>query len=136
MRAILKLALLDFMNHYHANNACFRNAQNWLFRRNTDWLFDFETVCAVLELSAGKIRTLLMHWAEQERAGVPTIQHRVRTAVAPGREDSGKRLKRRRNYSNFERNWRRERDLNPRYPFGVHTLSRSQRGKSKNPKRR
>jgi integrase len=28
------------------------------------------------------------------------------------------------NYSDSVKDWRRERDLNPRYPFGVHTLSR------------
>jgi hypothetical protein len=27
-------------------------------------------------------------------------------------------------YDDDDKQWRRERDLNPRYPFGVHTLSR------------
>ena len=50
----------------------------------------------------------------------PTVGFRIFNgtgAVATLKEFSLNRLR-------IKENWRRERDLNPRYPFGVHTLSR------------
>ena len=65
MRAVLKLALLDFMNNYRLKNAHFRNARNWLFNGDSENAFSFEAVCSVLGLSVIKIRNYLSRWAEK-----------------------------------------------------------------------
>jgi hypothetical protein len=68
MRAILRLALLDFMKHYRHNDACFRDARKWLFEQsNDDRFLGFEAVCSVLGLSAMKIRALLQQWRIKQR---------------------------------------------------------------------
>ena len=65
IRAVLKLALSDFMNNYSSKNAYFRNARNWLFNGDGENPFSFEAVCSVLRLSVSQIRNCLTQWAEK-----------------------------------------------------------------------
>jgi hypothetical protein len=62
MLAVLKDAIRNYKKQMHLGNALFKEAENWLFERERDWLFSFETVCAVLGLSTGKIRSELVSW--------------------------------------------------------------------------
>ena len=62
MLAVLKDAIMIYKKHVYSGNALFKEAETWLFDRERDWLFSFETVCAVLGLSRGKIRQNLLAW--------------------------------------------------------------------------
>ena len=62
MLAVLKDALLTYKKCIYSGNALFKEAENWLFDRERDRLYAFETVCAVLKLSAEKIRRNLLAW--------------------------------------------------------------------------
>ena len=62
MLAVLKDAIMNYKKRMHLGNALFNEAETWLFERERDRLFSFETVCAVLGLSPGKIRSELIAW--------------------------------------------------------------------------
>ena len=62
MLAVLKDAIMNYKKRMHLGNALFKEAETWLFERERDRLFSFETVCAVLGLSPGKIRSELIAW--------------------------------------------------------------------------
>ena len=62
MLAVLKDAIMNYKKRMHLGNALFRESETWLFERERDRLFSFETVCAVLGLSPGKIRSELIAW--------------------------------------------------------------------------
>jgi hypothetical protein len=62
MMAVLKDAIMNYKKRMHLGSALFKEAETWLFERERDWLFSFETVCAVLGLSPGKIRSELIAW--------------------------------------------------------------------------
>jgi hypothetical protein len=62
MLAVLKDAIMNYKKRMHLGNALFKEAETWLFERERDWLFSFETVCAVLGLNPGKIRSELIAW--------------------------------------------------------------------------
>jgi hypothetical protein len=62
MLAVLKDALITYKKCICSGNALFKEAENWLFDRERDRLYAFETVCAVLGLSAEKIRRNLLAW--------------------------------------------------------------------------
>jgi hypothetical protein len=62
MLAVLKDAIMNYKKRMHLGNALFKEAETWLFEREGDRLFSFETVCAVLRLSPGKIRSELIAW--------------------------------------------------------------------------
>ena len=62
MLAVLKDTIMNYKKRMHLGNALFKEAETWLFERERDRLFSFETVCAVLGLSAGKIRAELIAW--------------------------------------------------------------------------
>lgn len=62
MLAVLKDAIMNYKKRMHLGNALFKEAETWLFERERDRLFSFETLCAVLGLSAGKIRAELIAW--------------------------------------------------------------------------
>ena len=62
MLAVLKDAIMNYKKRMHLGNALFKEAETWLFERERDRLFSFETVCAVLGLSPGKIRGELIAW--------------------------------------------------------------------------
>jgi hypothetical protein len=62
MLAVLKDAIMNYKKRMHLGNALFKEAEAWLFEREHDRLFCFETVCAVLGLSPGKIRSELIAW--------------------------------------------------------------------------
>jgi hypothetical protein len=62
MLAVLKDALMTYKKCMCTGNALFKEAEIWLFDREGDRLFSFETVCAVLGLSAEKIRQNLLAW--------------------------------------------------------------------------
>ena len=62
MLAVLKDAVMTYKRRIHLENTLFKEAESWLFERERDRLFSFETVCAFLGLSPGKIRSELMAW--------------------------------------------------------------------------
>jgi hypothetical protein len=63
MLAVLKDALVTYKKRVsHSGNALFKEAETWFFDRDRDRLFSFETICAVLGLSPGKIRQNLLSW--------------------------------------------------------------------------
>jgi len=62
MLAVLKDALMTYKKCIYSGNALFKEAEAWLFDREQDRLYAFETVCAVLGLSAEKIRHNLLAW--------------------------------------------------------------------------
>jgi hypothetical protein len=62
MLAVLKVAILDFKKRYHARDARFQEAWDWLFSCENDGVFAFESVCEVLRLSPRKIRNGLLQW--------------------------------------------------------------------------
>jgi hypothetical protein len=62
MLAVLKDAMIIYKKQFCSGNALFKEAETWLFDRERDRLFSFETVCAVLGLSPGKIRRDLIAW--------------------------------------------------------------------------
>ena len=62
MLAVLKDAIMTYKKRIYSGSALFKEAETWLFDRERDWLFSFETVCAVLGLSAQKIRQNLLAW--------------------------------------------------------------------------
>jgi hypothetical protein len=63
MLAVLKDALMTYKKRVpHSGNVLFKEAETWFFDRERDRLFSFETICAVLGLSAGKIRNELLAW--------------------------------------------------------------------------
>jgi hypothetical protein len=62
MLAVLKDALLTYKKCIYSGNALFKEAETWLFEREPDRLYAFETVCAVLGLSAEKLRHNLLAW--------------------------------------------------------------------------
>jgi hypothetical protein len=66
MLAVLKVAIWDFTDRYHLRGARFEEARDWLFDRDNDGIFAFESVCEVLRLSPGKIRTALLQWVNQK----------------------------------------------------------------------
>jgi hypothetical protein len=63
MLAVLKDALLTYKKRVpYSGNALFKEVETWFFARETDRLFSFETICAVLGFSPGKIRQNLLSW--------------------------------------------------------------------------
>ena len=62
MLAVLKDAIMIYKRQIYSRNALFKEAENWLFDMERNWLFAFETVCAVLGLSAERIRQNLLAW--------------------------------------------------------------------------
>lgn len=62
MLAVLKDAVMTYKKRVRSRNSLFKEAEAWLFDRERDRLFSFETVCAVLGLSPGKIRSELIAW--------------------------------------------------------------------------
>jgi hypothetical protein len=63
MLAVLKDALITYKKRVlHSGNALFKEAETWFFDGERDRLFSFETICAVLGLSPGKIRQNLVSW--------------------------------------------------------------------------
>src|SRR5215467_11405124 len=54
MLAVLKDAIMIYKRQIYSRNVLFKEAENWLFDIERNWLFAFETVCAVLGLSAEK----------------------------------------------------------------------------------
>jgi len=56
MLAVLKDAILIYKKRIYSANVLFKEAETWLFERERARFFSFETVCAVLGLSAEKIR--------------------------------------------------------------------------------
>lgn len=63
MLAVLKDTLITYKKRVsHSGNALFKETETWFFDRDRDRLFSFETICAVLGLSPGKIRQNLLSW--------------------------------------------------------------------------
>jgi len=73
MLAVLRVAMRDFKKRYHARDAHFRNARDWLFEGGSDELFAFESVCAVLRLSPRRIRNSLLQWIKQKDGKKMTV---------------------------------------------------------------
>ena len=69
LAAALKDALLTYKKHFHSGNARFQETEHWIFGEDTDRLFAFKTVCAMLGLSAERIRKDLRDFAAAIGAG-------------------------------------------------------------------
>jgi hypothetical protein len=65
MLAVLKVAIWDFTDRYRTRDVHFREARDWLFALDNDSVFAFESVCEVLRLNPGKIRSALLQWIKQ-----------------------------------------------------------------------
>jgi len=65
--AVLKDALVNYRNHLCRPNQIFHADRAWFFEDESDRLFSFESVCAVLGLSAGKIRQHLLAWKRESK---------------------------------------------------------------------
>jgi hypothetical protein len=63
--AVLKDALLIYRKSMRRPNKTFEAERAWFFANDTDRLFSFECVCAVLGLSAGRIRQHLRAWERE-----------------------------------------------------------------------
>jgi len=62
MLAVLKDAVLTYKKCVYSGNTRFKEAEAWIFERDRNRLFSFESVCAMLGLSAGNIRKGLLAW--------------------------------------------------------------------------
>lgn len=62
MLAVLKDAVLNYRKRMHTGDILFKEIEGWLFARDRDRLFSFETICVVLGLSPGKLRSELLAW--------------------------------------------------------------------------
>ncbi len=93
MLAVLKDALMTYKKRMRLGNALFREAETWFFSTEKDRLFSFETVCAILGLSPGRIRNELLAWrlnilsdlapgAQQQRHGPKTNTRQLKPALA------------------------------------------------------
>ena len=85
MLAVLKDALLNFRKNLHNPNKLFKADRAWFFQNDRDDLYSFESVCAVLGLSAPGIRRRLLVWqieADARAASVP-IEQTKRSRVLP-----------------------------------------------------
>jgi len=60
LAAVLEDAVLSYKKRFVYGDARFKEAQSWIFGRDTNRLFAFETVCALLGLSAQRIRRELL----------------------------------------------------------------------------
>jgi hypothetical protein len=65
MLAVLKDALLSFRKNLHNPNKLFKDDRTWFFQNDRDDLYSFESVCAVLGLSAHGIRRRLLAWENE-----------------------------------------------------------------------
>jgi hypothetical protein len=54
--AVLKDAILTYRRRLGSADVIFKEAEQWIFDADSDRLFAFETVCAMLNLSAERIR--------------------------------------------------------------------------------
>lgn len=77
LAAALKDALSTYKKHFHSGNARFQETEHWIFGEDTDRLFAFKTVCAMLNLSAERIRKDLRDFAA-ETGAVPGLYCRRR----------------------------------------------------------
>ena len=90
MLAVVKDALLNFRKNLHNPNKLFKADHAWFFQNDRDDLYSFESVCAVLGLSAPGIRRRLLVWqieADASAASVPiedTKRSRVLSGLAGG----------------------------------------------------
>jgi hypothetical protein len=78
MLAVLKDAIMIYKKRIYSGNALFKEAETWLFDRERDRLFSFETVCAVLGLSPGKIRSELIAWKLNAMSNLSGERHQSR----------------------------------------------------------
>ena len=72
MLAVLKDALLNFRKNLHNPNKLFKADRAWFFQNDREDLYSFESICAVLGLSAHGIRRRLQAW-EIEAESKPCI---------------------------------------------------------------
>src|SRR5258707_11892678 len=86
MLAVLKDALLSFRKNLHNSNKLFKDDRTWFFQNDRDDLYSFESICAVLGLSAHGIRRRLLAWeneAESKRRIMPLKLGRRLPVIAP-----------------------------------------------------
>ena len=65
--AVLKDALINYRTGLRRPTKTFHADRAWFFDNDADRLFSFESVCAVLGLSAGKIRQHLLAWEVESK---------------------------------------------------------------------
>jgi hypothetical protein len=73
--AVLKDAILSYKKNLVCGGARFKEAERWIFSKDTDRLFAFETVCAMLGLSAQRIRQDLIAFAAVKLCAGGTVPH-------------------------------------------------------------
>ena len=78
--AVLKDALVNYRKRLRRPNKTFHADRAWFFENESDRLFSFESVCAMLGLSAGKIRQHLLAW---EREGKSSCNRNVFAETDP-----------------------------------------------------
>lgn len=62
--AVLKDAISDYKKYRYSGHPRFREAESWIFGPDRDRLFAFQTVCAMLNLSAERVRKDLRNFDE------------------------------------------------------------------------
>lgn len=67
MLAVLKDALLNFRKNLHNPNKLFKADRAWFFQNDREDLYSFESICAVLGLSAHGIRRRLQALGDRSR---------------------------------------------------------------------
>jgi hypothetical protein len=97
MLAVLKDGLVTYKKRVsHSGNAIFKEAETWFFDRERDRLFSFETICAVLGLSSGRIRNDLLAWKLNSLPGSRDQQsvHERKSSIERGQCPLGSRYHR------------------------------------------
>jgi hypothetical protein len=78
--AVLKDALLSYRKNLRRSNKAFLAERAWFFEDDQDRLFSFESVCAALGLSPGRIRQQIIAW---ERTDSPSVLYRFECRNQP-----------------------------------------------------
>ena len=78
LAAVLKDAVLNYKKNLIPGGARLKEAERWIFGKDTDRLFAFETVCAMLGLSAQRIRADLVSIAAVRSCGGENRSRRLR----------------------------------------------------------
>jgi hypothetical protein len=66
LAAVLEDAVLSYKKRFGYGDARFKEAKSWIFGKDTNRLFAFETVCAVLDVSAQRIRQHLLAFSADQ----------------------------------------------------------------------
>jgi hypothetical protein len=70
MLAVLKDAIMTYKKNLCRDTPLARDTERWFSERDDDGLFSFEMVCAILGLSAERIRAELVSWKSKRLARI------------------------------------------------------------------